>query len=71
MLSYEIEKYIKSKNYYLSSEEIIYITNIKLHPQIKEIKYHSDFNYYEMWTSDNYYFKFGCKPYEKALKKVL
>lgn len=71
MLSYEIEEYIKSKNHYLNSEEIIYITDIKLHPQINEIKYHPDFNYYEIWTSDNYYFKFGCKPYERTLKKVL
>lgn len=71
MLSYEIEEYIKLKNYCLNSEEIIYITDIELHPQIKEIKYHSDFNYYEIWTSDNYHFKFGCKPYKKILKKVL
>lgn len=71
MLSCEMDEYIKSKNNYLSSEEIIYITDITLHPQIKEIKYHPDFNYYEVWTSDGYYFKFGCKPYEKTLCKVL
>lgn len=28
-----------------------------------------EFNFYEMWTKDGYYFKFGCKPYIKTLRK--
>lgn len=69
MYSWEIEEYLKERNYYLTSDEIIYVTNIELHPQLARIRYNNEFDFYEMWTSDNYYFKFGCKSFVKVLKR--
>ena len=69
MYSWEIEEYLKERNYYLTSDEIIYVTNMELHPQLTRISYNNEFDFYEMWTSDNYYFKFGCKPFVKVLKR--
>lgn len=68
MYSYEIEQYLKERNYYLNSEEVMYITNIKLNPQISRITYNCEYNFYEMYTFDGYYFKFGIKPYTRILK---
>lgn len=69
MYSYEIDNYLKERNYYLNSEEVQYITDISIHTQIYRISYNQEFNYYEMWTSDGWYFKFGCMPYIKILRK--
>lgn len=69
MYSYEIENYLKEKNYYLNSEEIIFITDITVNTQICRISYNQEFNFYQIWTKDGYYFKFGCKPFIKTLRK--
>lgn len=69
MYSYEIDNYLKERNYYLNSEEVQYITDISIHTQICRISYNQEFNYYEMWTNDEWYFKFGCMPYTKILRK--
>ena len=69
MYSYEIEEYLKQKNYLLSDKEILFITDIRLHPQISRITYNCKFNFYEMYTYDNWYFKFGAKPYVRKLEK--
>ena len=69
MYSYEIDNYLKERNYYLNSEEVQYITDISIHTQICRISYNQEFNYYEMWTKDEWYFKFGVMPYIKILRK--
>lgn len=37
MYSYEIDNYLKERNYYLNSEEIIFITDITVNTQICNI----------------------------------
>lgn len=69
MYSHEISNYLKEREYRLNSEEIIFITDITVNTQICRISYNQEFNFYEMWTKDGYYFKFGCKPYIKTLRK--
>ena len=69
MYSHEIENYLKEKNYYLNSEEIQFITDITVNIQICRISYNQEFNFYQIWTKDGYYFKFGCKPFIKTLRK--
>lgn len=55
MFSYEIEKIIKEKNYTISS---IDYNNICQSSQIIKLKYDPYGDMYELWTNDNYYFKF-------------
>ena len=69
MYSYEIDNYLKERNYYLNSEEIIFITDITVNTQICRISYNQEFNFSQIWTKDGYYFKFGCKPFIKTLRK--
>lgn len=55
MYSYEINQTLESKNYNIDSETYIDICNTS--PQISRIKYDSYENKYEIWTSDNYFWK--------------
>ena len=69
MYSHEIDNYLKEREYRLNSEEIQFITDITVNTQICRISYNQEFNFYQIWTKDGYYFKFGCKPYIKTLRK--
>lgn len=54
MYSWEIDNYIKSKNYTLTSKEYSSITDIKNNPQVIHQKYNPcDKNFY-IETNDNY-----------------
>lgn len=54
MYSYEIENLLKLKSYLISVEEYFKICDSS---QVINIKYFKD-NTFEVWTNDNYYFKF-------------
>jgi hypothetical protein len=56
MFSHEIEQTITSQNYHIDSETYFKICSSS--PQIWHIKYNPYSNEYEMWSSDNYYWKF-------------
>lgn len=64
MFSYEIERLIKNNNYNISS--IDYQDICQSSTQIARLKYDPFENVYELWTNDNYYFKF--KVYYKERK---
>ena len=61
MYSYEIKQLLELKNYLLDRKEANKILNIKDSPQINHVKYNTYDDNFEMWTSDNYYFKFKVK----------
>ena len=61
MYSHEIKQLLEFKNYLLDRKEANRILNVKDSPQINHVKYNQDSNDFEMWTSDNYYFKFKIK----------
>lgn len=63
MYSWEIEKYMKSKNYILADDE--YFKLFDECPQINGIRYLSDENKFLMTTDDNYNFKFKVYKKEK------
>ena len=69
MYSYEIEEYLKQRNYYLRINELIFITDVKQHPQIDHLKYNAFGDYFEMWTNDGYYFKFEYEHYQPKTKR--
>ena len=57
MYSYEIDQILKSQNYNINSETYINICSTS--PQISRVKYDSYENKCEIWTDDNYYWKFS------------
>ena len=58
---------MKYKNYLLKVKE--YLNIIDTSSQISRVKYDPYGNYYEIWTKDNYYWKFYLEPIEE--KKVM
>lgn len=56
MYSYEISQLLAAKNNNIDSETYIHICNTS--PQIKRGKYNPCENNFEIWTDDNYYWKF-------------
>lgn len=77
MYSWEIQQFIEDRNYYIGGDDLLFITNPYLHPQLTHIKYNPYENKYEMWDNEGWYFYFWAMPYEEALntglvkKKVL
>lgn len=66
MYSYEIEEYLRERNYTLTPEEILQIINVSINTQIFYISYNAEYNYYEIRTRDGYCFKFGVKEKERT-----
>lgn len=63
MYSHEIDQLIKLRNYLIENEE--YMEIVLNSPQISYLKYNTFTKDYEMWTSDNYYWKYKVKEYRK------
>lgn len=57
MYSWEIQNKLQKENHILTGEE--YIDICKNSPQISQIKYNGFDDTYEIWTTDNYYWKFS------------
>lgn len=55
MYSYEIEKYLSVRNYSLTYEEFLYVSDATLHPQICHVKYVGN-NTMHIKASDGYDF---------------
>lgn len=70
MYSHEIEGYIKQHNYRLNTQQLEFLMDTREHPQINHIKYNDWTHEYEMWTKDNFYFKFQVIPYEEYINSV-
>lgn len=62
MYSYEIQEKLVQQDYTLTSKE--YLEICASSPQISQIKYYSFGDYFEIWTKDNYYWKFTVKSLE-------
>lgn len=61
MYSHEIKELLELKNYLLDRKEANKILDIDSSTQINHVKYNQDTKDFEMWTTDNYYFKFKVK----------
>ena len=59
--STEIDNYLRSKNWYLTKEEYIYVSNIEASPQISRLKYEPFGNSFYMETKDGYNWSFRIK----------
>ncbi len=58
MYSYEIKQFLYDRNNVLSRDEYLEITDLSKNPQIREMKYNTFDDTYEVTTSDGYFFKF-------------
>ena len=67
MYSYEIENLMKCKQYLLDIKEYFYVCDTS--PQIARIKYNSYCDDFEMWTYDQYYWKFKVRRIEYGKNK--
>lgn len=63
MFSNEIDQALESRNYNIDSGTYSNICSSS--PQINHIKYNPYSNDYEMWSDDNYYWKFTVYRKEK------
>ena len=52
MFSWEIENFLRERNYYIGGDDLIFIIDIKQHPQINHIKFNPYDNSYEMWDKE-------------------
>lgn len=61
MYSHEIKQLLELRNYLLDRKEANKVLDVNNSPQINHVKYNTHEDNFEMWTSDNYYFKFKVK----------
>lgn len=57
MYSREIDNILKLNNYNIASDTYINISSTS--PQITHVKYDPYSQYFEIWTNDDYYWKFN------------
>lgn len=58
-----LKQYILERESLLELEEILYVTNINLHPQINHISYNAGDNEYIMWDCEGNEFNFKALNY--------
>ena len=55
MYSHEIDIFLRIRNWTLTTEEYLYITDRKQHPQINRVTYDPYLNEYYISTQDNWH----------------
>lgn len=63
MYSWEIDNLLRLRNYLIENKE--YLEIVWNSPQISYLKYDPFTKDYEMWTSDNFYWKYKVKEYNR------
>ena len=61
MYSWEIDDYLRARNWKIEKYEYIYVSDIKVNPQINWIKYDPYNNCFHMGTDDGYDWIFRLK----------
>ena len=71
MYSWEIEQFIKERNFRIGGDDLVYLVTPSNNPQVTSIRYDAFNNTYIMTTSDNYCFFFQPIPLKEAEQKGL
>lgn len=71
MYSWEIEEYIKTRNYSLGGDDLLKVISLEENPQLTRIHFFPENNSYEMWDSEGHCFQFVAMNIEKAEEKGL
>lgn len=71
MYPFEIEKFLKDRNYYIGGDDLTFITDIRQHPQLNHIKFNPYDSSYDMWDIEGHHYHFTAMPYSEAKAKGL
>ena len=71
MYSWELEKFISDRNFYIGGDDLAFLIDVSKHPQINYIGYDAFSKSYTLTTLDNYCFFFNAMPIEEAKEKGL
>lgn len=71
MYSWEIQEFLKERNYYIGGDDLLKLISVEENPQLNHIVYSPYNNTYDMWDKDGNYFHFTPMPYEEAIEKQL
>jgi hypothetical protein len=71
MYPWELEQFIRERDYYLGGDDLAKATSPKENPQLNHIKYDAWSNRYEMWDAEGNYYSFAAMPYTEAIEKGL
>ena len=69
MYSWEIQNFLKEKNYQIGGDDLLKIISIKENPQLTHIKYNPFNNSYEIWDKEGNYFYFYAIPFKQEKNK--
>lgn len=61
MFSYEIDEFLRSRDWNVSKSDYLYVTDRELSPQICRVTYTPFGEYFTMWTNDGFCWKFCIK----------
>lgn len=64
MFSHELDSYISQRNYTLTPQEGLFVTDVKQHPQINHIKFDPYNGRHDIWTSDGWSWNVKIKQRE-------
>lgn len=71
MYSWELEKFIKERNYLVGGDDLVKILSLEENPQLTNITFSSEKNLYTICDKDGNSFQFIAMPYEEAEEKGL
>ena len=59
MYSWELQQYVRDRNYSLTYKEVLFVIDIRKHPQLVMITYNPYSNSYDMYDRDGNHFNFN------------
>lgn len=71
MYPWELEQFIRERNYYLGGDDLIKATSIQENPQLIGIQYKPFENKYYMWDGEGNTYSLTPMPYTEAVEKGL
>lgn len=71
MYSWELEKFIKERNYLIGGDDLIKILSLEENPQLTRITFSPERNLYTICDKDGTSLEFNVMPYEEAEEKGL
>ena len=71
MYPWELDKFIKDRNYKLGGDDLLKAISIKENPQLNHIVYDPYNQSYEMWDYEGNYYHFSPIPFDEVEQKTL
>lgn len=71
MYSWEIEEYIKKRNYLIGGDDLLKVISLEENPQLTRIRFYKEDNSYEMRDREGHCFQFTAMNIKEAEEKGL